>query len=122
MVRRDTSTPLQDTIHELRAAPTRAEAILWSSLRNQQLEGYKFRRQHPAGGYIIDFYCPQVKLGIEVDGGVHKKQAAQDNDREEDLMNLGIVVIRFWNSEIENHIEGVIQKILQIIHQMETST
>lgn len=56
---------------DFRKNPTKAEACLWEILRSKQLEGYKFRRQHPMKGYILDFYCPELKLAIEVDGQIH---------------------------------------------------
>ena len=88
-------------------------------LRNRLLGGYKFRRQHPVGGYILDFYCPKVKLGIEVDGEVHKFQAEYDRQRENDIRDLGVEIIRFWNSEVENHPEDVAKRVMNRIHELE---
>ena len=115
MVRRDSTNQLKEIIHEQRSQPTKAEKQLWAALRNRQLGGYKFRRQHPAGGYILDFYCPEVKLGIEVDGEVHKQQTTFDMERENDLRSLGIMVMRFWNSEVDDHLEDVLEQILNRI-------
>jgi very-short-patch-repair endonuclease len=113
MVRRSLSPELHEEILHQRKYPTKAETILWNELRNHGLAGHKFRRQHPAGGYILDFYCPEVKLAIEVDGGIHREtsQKAYDEQRTQDLANLGIQVIRFWNSEVESNLEVVLQRI-----------
>lgn len=97
MVRRDSSPALLDIIKEQRQNPTPAEEKLWQELRRENLLGYKFRRQHPVAGYIIDFHCPRLKLGIEVDGEVHKspEQKAYDEQRSEDLSQFGVRIIRF---------------------------
>jgi very-short-patch-repair endonuclease len=87
---------------ELRSNLTPAEAKLWSLLKNSQLEGRKFRRQHSFGGYILDFYCSSEKLGIELDGEVHfNERAAQcDLERELFLEYFGIRVLRFENKDV----------------------
>jgi len=102
---------------ELRKNPTKAEAILWARLRNKQLLGYKFRRQHPIEGFILDFYCPEARLAIEVDGADHLGDEAQEYDsyRTEVLQDLGIRVMRFWNSEVGKNPEKVIQLITNAI-------
>jgi very-short-patch-repair endonuclease len=78
------------------------------------LENYKFRRQHPICGYILDFYCQEIRLGIEVDGEVHQtqEQIAYDNQRSIDLSEIGIKVIRFRNSEVIRSVDEVLQQIL----------
>lgn len=93
---------------QLRKNSTQAEAKLWSLLRNRRLGGYKFRRQHPAVGYILDFYCDEARLAIEVDGGGHAEpcQAAYDQERSARLAEEGIAMVRFWNHEVnENPLE-----------------
>lgn len=96
----------------LRNNATPQEVLLWSKLRNSQL-GYKFRRQHSIGGYIVDFYCPIKKLVIEIDGSQHfeKENTKYDINRTKFLEGLGLKVIRFSNSEINTNIEGAIIKI-----------
>lgn len=86
----------------LRKNPTEAEEILWTYLRNRQMEGVKFRRQHPVKRHIPDLYAHELKLGIEVDGDYHLDPVQQfcDRDREEILAESGIVVIRFSNDEV----------------------
>src|SRR4051812_16265240 len=81
----------------LRHGATDAEALLWHELRNRQLGGFKFRRQHPCGPYIVDFYCAERKLAIELDGGQHYAPAAQAYDarRSRYLRRHGIEVLRF---------------------------
>jgi very-short-patch-repair endonuclease len=114
LIHRSLSPELLEICREQRKKPTEAEAILWECLRNSRLKGYKFRRQHPAGGYILDFYCPVVRVGIEVDGGIHleKEQVEYDRMRSNDLAELGIEVIRFWNSEIITQPGQVLNTIL----------
>jgi len=98
---------------ELRDKATVHEVILWSRLRRNQL-GYKFRRQHSIGKYIVDFYCPERKLIIEIDGGQHNEEDARryDENRTKYFECLGMKVSRFWDNEVNNNISGVIQEIV----------
>ncbi|WP_228374625.1 endonuclease domain-containing protein [Chryseobacterium sp. FH1] len=97
----------------LRENETDAEKILWEKLRNKQLGGFKFRRQHPISLYIADFYCYKLKLIIEVDGAYHytKEQIPKDEERTKILEFNGIHVIRFSNDEILSNIEKVLKEI-----------
>jgi very-short-patch-repair endonuclease len=97
----------------LRKDETDAERKLWSMLRNRQLGGLKFFRQYGIGPYILDFYCPQQKLAIEVDGGQHADERGQEHDAKRDryLREMHIRMIRFWNNDVLQNIEGVGQKI-----------
>jgi very-short-patch-repair endonuclease len=97
----------------MRANDTGAEKILWSYLRNRQLDGFKFRRQHPILRYIADFYCHDAKLAIEVDGEIHNLADHQvyDRGRTFDLGIEGIKVIRFRNEEIVGDIDLVLEAI-----------
>lgn len=97
---------------QLRKTATLQEIILWSRLRRKQA-GYKFRRQHSIGRYIVDFYCPEKKLIIEIDGWQHREENnfGYDDARTEFLESLGYRVIRFWNDEINKNIDGVVLKI-----------
>lgn len=101
-----------DRRRELRNNQTKTEDILWQYLRGKKL-GVKFRRQHSIGGYILDFYCIDKKLVIEIDGDVHNTVDAREYDRARDkfFTDLGFEVLRFKNSEIEEDVELVIQKI-----------
>ena len=103
---------------ELRKEPTPAERKLWAIIRNDQL-GVNFRRQHAVGNYIPDFVCVQKKLIIELDGSQHLEQEEYDEERTKYLNSLGYKVIRFWNNEVTNNIDGV---ILAIHHAMEHET
>jgi len=91
----------------LRREMTDAEKLLWRHLRMKQLGGYKFRRQHPLGNYIVDFVCLEAVLVVEVDGGQHAESAESDAIRTQWLEAQGLYVIRFWNNEVLNNIEGV---------------
>ena len=95
---------------ELRKNQTREEKILWERLRQNQL-GFKFKRQHSVGPYILDFYCSEKKLAIELDGSHHVDNKEYDTQRSDYLSVLGIKVLRFWNSEVSANIEIVIQRI-----------
>jgi very-short-patch-repair endonuclease len=93
----------------LRKNATDAEQNLWSILRNRQMAGLKFFRQYSVGPYILDFYCPERRLAIEVDGGQHADLYGQEHDAHRDsyLRELDICVIRFWNNDVLQNIEGV---------------
>ncbi|MSR71484.1 MAG: endonuclease domain-containing protein [Candidatus Taylorbacteria bacterium] len=96
----------------LRNNPTLQEDKLWQCLRDSQT-GYKFRRQHGFGPYIVDFYCPQKKLIIEIDGSQHNdnSQIKADNERTLFFKRFGYEVIRFWNAEVDADTEAVVEKI-----------
>ena len=100
---------------ELRRPLTPQERKLWQRLRNKQLYGLKFRRQHPINRFILDFYCPQHKLVIEIDGHGHAEPEQQqyDQTRTEWLEQRGLQVIRFTNREVDMNIEGVLEAIIQ---------
>lgn len=90
---------------------TPAEALLWSRLRNAQLDGLKFRRQHPPGPFIADFCCPSQRLIVEVDGDIHDYQAEQDAARTEEFARHGYRVVRFRNERVLNDVEAVLAAI-----------
>lgn len=109
---------------ELRKNMTRAEKLLWEELRNKKLEACKFRRQHiihyeqSMNGdkyFIVDFYCPELKLVIEVDGPIHQFQKSTDRRRDEVLHALGYELLRFTNKEITNNMPHAIDVIRQEI-------
>jgi very-short-patch-repair endonuclease len=97
----------------LRRAATNIEARLWSKLRRGQLDGLSFRRQHCAGPYVLDFYCPQLRLAIEVDGGQHSEaaQRLRDGRRTAWLQQRGVTELRFWNNDITQNLFGVLERI-----------
>ncbi|WP_084435762.1 endonuclease domain-containing protein [Desulfomicrobium escambiense] len=98
---------------ELRKHLTPAEAKLWAHIKSSQLEGRKFRRQHSVGRYILDFYCPQERLAVELDGEVHSFVSAQERDLERDcfLNTQGIKVLRFENKVVFQDVEAVLIEI-----------
>jgi len=99
---------------ELRYNPTKAEKILWEKLKQSSL-GVKFRRQHIINRYIVDFYCLEISLVIELDGEIHEYQQEEDKLREEILESLGCKILRFKNDEIYNDLEVVLQKIQKVL-------
>jgi very-short-patch-repair endonuclease len=98
----------------MRQAMPPAEARLWRYLRKPGIEGLRFRRQAPIGPYIVDFFCPQHRLIVELDGGQHGADEAARRDRRRDdwLMEQGYRVLRVWNSDIMDDIDGVCGAIL----------
>lgn len=98
---------------QLRKSATRQERLLWRHLRNRQLQGWKFRRQHPVDRYIIDFYCPEARLAIELDGGGHNfaSRESLDQERTSFLASKNILVLRFWNHQINRELDSVLEKI-----------
>ena len=102
----------------LRKDLTPAERKLWSRIRNNQLE-VNFRRQHAIGNYIPDFCSPKAKLVIELDGSQHLEQEEYDKERTELLEAQGYKVLRFWNNDVMNNIEGVILAIMNTLEKQE---
>jgi very-short-patch-repair endonuclease len=95
----------------LRSQQTDAEQKLWYHLRAHRYMGLKFKRQKPIGRYIVDFVCPERSLIIELDGGQHTEQMAYDTQRDAWLHGEGYTVLRFWNNEVMQEMEGVLEKI-----------
>lgn len=102
-----------DRARTLRLNATDVEKKLWQHLRDRQLLGHKFRRQHPVGPYVLDFACEELKLAIELDGGQHNQPAQQKHDaaRSALLQQAGWQVLRFWNNEVNENMDGVLQTI-----------
>lgn len=114
----NTQTPgyIYDLCRKLRRKSTDTEKRLWEYLRTKRLNGLKFRRQHPIGRYIADFYCREARLVIELDGGVHniRDQKEYDKIRQEIIKVRGLRVLRIRNKEIEKDIQSVLRKILAL--------
>ncbi len=98
----------------LRRRQTGPERLLWSKLRDRRLGGWKFRRQMPIGRYIVDFCCPDAWLIVELDGGQHTFDAAihRDLTRGRELEQCGYLVLRFWNREVLENLDGICETIL----------
>ena len=101
----------------MRRHPTFAENVLWRRLRHRQIKGFHFRRQHPIVRYIVDFYCAEVKLVIEVDGAVHEQPGHDeyDGDRQEFLEALGLRMLRLRNEDVITHTEVVLEVIAEAL-------
>jgi len=99
----------------LRKRATPAEVMLWEEIRNRKLNGLKFRRQYPVSGFILDFYCAEKNLGIELDGSIHDTQKEYDQIREQLISESGIRILRFSNQEIMENLEEVKTKIENLI-------
>ena len=97
---------------KLRKAQTDAEALLWRHLRNRQLGGHKFRRQHPIGRYVVEFVCAESLLIVELDGGHHVDRAQYDDARTSWLMTQGYSVARYWDDDVLLRREFVLEAIL----------
>ncbi|QNK00234.1 endonuclease domain-containing protein [Dyella telluris] len=104
-----------DRSRQLRAGQTDAEQWLWYHLRGRRLQGWKFRRQHQIGRYIVDLVCPDAGLIVELDGGQHGDQLIYDEYRTLELEALGYKVLRFWNNDVLKNVEGVLEVILEAL-------
>lgn len=114
------SKPIRQRAKELRQQQTRAERDLWAVLRAKGLNGFKFRRQHPLGVYIADFYCAKARLIVELDGAVHlvPEQQAQDKQRDTWMQRNGYHVLRFKNDVVSNNLEQVKEQILEKLREL----
>lgn len=105
---------------ELRRNQTDAEKVIWGMVRNKKIFGLKFFRQYSVGSYILDFFCPAIRLCIEADGGQHNNTTSKqyDQTRTDFLKQQNIGVIRFWNNDILQNREGVHQTIVETINKL----
>ena len=108
---RGTSQELEEAARSMRRQPTQAEGVLWAALQKKQVAGLKFRRQHPVGRFVLDFYCASHKLVVEVDGAVHDAQQESDAERTRSLETHGYRVIRFQNDEVLRDLPSVLRRI-----------
>ena len=105
------SPKIKNNARSLRRNMTDVERMLWAKIRSGQLQGFRFRRQHPIGNYIVDFICLELKLVIELDGSQHMDQQQYDMKRSQWLQNNGFKIVRFWNSDVLENFDGVMQTI-----------
>src|SRR5689334_16854123 len=110
-------TSLLANARSLRAHATDAERCLWRHLRNRHLGAYRFRRQQPMAGYVVDFVCMRARLIVEIDGGQHADDLLHDLERTRDLARCGFRVIRFWNHEVLQQTDAVLESILEALIQ-----
>lgn len=111
---RGTTPEIEQAARKLGNNLTPAEAYLWSALRNKQLEGLRFRCQHPVGNFILDFYYPSCKLVVEVDGEIHAHQNEYDDARTAKLAEYGCKLLRFRNEQVMNDLPKVLAEIRHI--------
>ena len=104
----------------LRRTTTPTESMLWRRLKGKQLDGLRFRQQHGYGPYVLDFYCPSLRLCIELDGNIHDEEQVRlkDEERTEFLLEQRIHVLRFRNEDVENDVEGVLERIREYINRV----
>ena len=106
---------LKDLARELRKQGTLSEALLWRYLRGRQMLGYDFDRQKPIGNYIVDFFCNELMLAIEIDGDTHNYKIGKDRERQKNIEGTGIKFLRFTDEEVKENMEGVVVAIGQWI-------
>ena len=102
----------KESRRKLRSDMPKAERLLWWQIKNKQLAGLRFRRQHGIGPYIVDFYCPELNLAIELDGLSHDYTVEYDIRRQAYIENLGIKVLRYANEDVLKNLDGVLDGIL----------
>ncbi len=109
----------RDRARELRGNLTKAERVLWRRIRYRQIFGHKFRRQAPIGPFIVDFLCVEQRLVIELDGGQHGMAGGQASDavRDRVLAAQGFAVLRFWNNEVAENLDGVLERIAEALRK-----
>jgi very-short-patch-repair endonuclease len=99
---------LKKIARELRKQSTLSEVLLWQKLRASQMMGYRFNRQRPIGKYIVDFFCKELKLVIEIDGDSHLNKWDEDIDRQTYLESIGLTVLRFYDRDVKRNINAVL--------------
>ncbi len=110
---------LKERARQLRKNSTLAEVLLWNQIKNRRIKGYQFLRQKPLDNYIVDFFCYELMLAIEIDGDSHHYKVERDQVRQKRLESLGIKFIRFTDWDIKKNMEGVLQQLEIWIDQFE---
>jgi very-short-patch-repair endonuclease len=105
--------PKTERARKLRRESTEVEKRLWSRLRDGRLNGLSFRRQHSAGPFILDFYCPRLRLSVELDGSQHQTNELRDGQRTAWLRRCGVTELRFWNNDVTQNLAGVLETIAE---------
>jgi very-short-patch-repair endonuclease len=104
---------------KLRREMTLAEVLLWNQLKRRQMLGYDFDRQRPIGKYVVDFYCKELRLAVEVDGRSHDVKEQSDRERQRELEELGVAFLRFWDAEVKRDMRGVLARLAEGIRHRE---
>jgi adenine-specific DNA-methyltransferase len=102
---------IRDAARVHRKNPTASESLLWEAIRGCKIEGRKFRRQQPIGPFIVDFYCPEERLAVEVDGPIHERQQREDAGRQEAIESLGVRMIRITADQVTFDLQGAVARI-----------
>jgi very-short-patch-repair endonuclease len=110
-------THLKSHARRLRRGQTDAERLLWRQLRSRHLNGFKFRRQHPLGRFIVDFCCPERSLVVELDGGQHAEQAEKDARRTAYLNQIGYRVVRYWDHDVLSDPDAILEDIFRALKE-----
>ncbi|MDD5390362.1 MAG: HsdR family type I site-specific deoxyribonuclease [Gallionellaceae bacterium] len=122
---RERHDPLPDDLkafaRQLRQGQTDAEQLIWRLLRDRRLRGMKFRRQHPVAPFVLDFYCHEARLAVELDGGQHVERTARDDERTAFLSRQGIRVLRFWNNDVLQNTEAVLEAVWRALEKLPSS-
>ncbi|MGC1777207.1 MAG: endonuclease domain-containing protein [Xanthobacteraceae bacterium] len=105
------------TARRLRRNQTDAESILWFRLRDRRLGGWKFRRQFPIDRFVVDFFCAAAHLIVELDGGQHAVQVVTDAQRTKILEAMGYLVLRYWNNDVMQNVDGVVEDIATVLER-----
>ena len=110
---------LKKLARQLRNNSTLAEVLLWNQLKARKMKGYQFMRQKPIGNYIVDFFCSKLKLVIEIDGASHQNKKAYDTKRQKWLEALGLSFLRFYDRDVKQNMNAVLQTIANWIDKFE---
>jgi len=113
---------LKELSRELRKSGNLSEVLLWEQLKARKMKGYQFMRQKPIGNYIVDFFCSKLRLVIEIDGESHNQKLEKDRLRQQKLESLGLSLLRFYDLDVKNNLNGVIRVIELWIDEYESKT
>ncbi|MDD4902574.1 MAG: endonuclease domain-containing protein [Patescibacteria group bacterium] len=112
---------LKQLARNLRKEGTLSEVLLWKKLQKKQMQGYNFRRQKPIDNYIVDFFCPELNLAIEIDGATHGFKEKYDDDRQKKLESLGVKFLRFTETNVRENLWAVSEEIKDLVNKIENN-
>lgn len=113
---------LKQRARDLRNNSTLAEVLLWNQIKGRQMKGYQFLRQKPLDNYIVDFFCYELMLAIEIDGDSHVEKVEYDEKRQRRLEGLGVRFLRFYDNDVKGNMDGVLKRIESWIEENKTPT